>query len=224
MSWDTAVIELRTVLNDMADDRYCYRKKVFGDINGVNVSFKTFEFRRVTIFGNPATSAAPLGVYIGGVRLADNAIASDDPQSGEFTLVTPPVDNGEVVQATYYYQWFTDDELAGFLVGAARWLQLGSTYQNIPDGLTQAALYHAAKDALRKMAMRWTTRASSTFQLEDQPKKDSLDVAASYTKLASDYEKSALKYRDDFYEKSGQSLAAFSMSNYGAVSNVTPRQ
>lgn len=224
MSWDTAVIELRSLLNDTPDDRYCYRKKVFGDINGENVSFKTFEFRRVTNFFDATSSAAPLGIYLGGVRLDPSVIASDDVLTGEFRLVTAPQDTGLKLEATYYYQWFTDDELSGFLTGASRWLQQGDDFTVISGGLTQAALYYAAKDALRKMAMRWATRASNTFLLEDAPKKESMEIAATYSTMGAAFEKSGDKYRNDYYTKSGQSLEASFASNWGDASNVTPRR
>jgi hypothetical protein len=220
-SWTTAITELRTLLSDKPDDRYCYRKKLFGTIDGVNKTFKSFEFRRSTNF---TTATAPMGVFLGGVQLTLLQIASDDPTSGELTLVTAPTDTGVNITATYYYEWFTDIELGEFLTGASRWLQLGDDYTNVTGGLIQAALYFAAKDALRKMAMRWATRASNTFLLEDSPKKEALETAAMYGNMSEAYEKSADKYRDDYYKKSGQSLSAFSVSNWGAVSGVTPRR
>jgi hypothetical protein len=223
-SWTTAVQELRTLISDTPSDRYCYRKKVFGDINGVNVSFKTFEFRRVTNFTDPTLSAAPLGIYLGGTRLTLDQIASDDILSGEFSLKTAPSDTGIALTATYYFQWFNDDELTSFLVGASRWLQIGDDFTNVPGGLTQAALYYAAKDALRKMAMRWATRASNTFLLEDAPKKESMEIAATYSTMGAAFEKSGDKYRDDYYTKSGQSLEVSFASNWGSVGNVTPRR
>lgn len=223
MAWTTAVSDLRTLLNDLPTDRYCYRKKVFGDLNGVNVSYKTFEFRRQTDFTDGTSSAAPLGVYLNGVRVLPSAVASDDIATGEFSLVTAPADGG-VLQATYYYRWFEDTELDTFLVQASRWLQLGTDFTQIPDGLNQGALYYAAMLALQKMALRWTTRASNSFLLEDQPKKEALEVAKTYTDLAGTFSKDATKYRNDYYTKSGQSLAALSVSSFGHVSAVAPRR
>jgi hypothetical protein len=222
--WQTAKDELRALLNDLPNDRYCYRKKIFGLINGENKSFKTFEFRRTTNFADADISAAPLGVYLGGVRLESDAIELDDLITGELTLAEAPIDEGKELTATYYYQWFLDEELSDFLTAASRWLLLGSDYTSIPDGRSQAALYFAAKDALRKMAMRFALRASNTFLLEDLPKKESLEISKVYAEMAGVYEKSASKYRDDYYKKSGQSLAAFSLSNWGAAGDVTPRR
>ena len=221
-NWTTAVQELRTQLNDGGADRYCYRKRCFGDVNGANQSFKTYEFRRTTGF-NTNTTVAPEGVYVSGALLAYTAVSSDDLPSGEFILVTAPTD-GQVVEATYFYQWFEDAELETFLTGASRWLQIGDDFTNVSGGLTQAALDYASMLALRKMAMRWAMRASSSFLLEDAPKKQAAADAVSYSNMAGAFEKSAKTYRDDFYYKSGQPLSVQFASNWGQVSAVTPRQ
>jgi hypothetical protein len=229
MAWDTAVAELRNLLNDNPDDRYCYRKKLFGDINGTNQRFKSFEFRRTTNFTDETLSKPPLGIYLNGVRLSHTAVEYDNVLSGEFLLKVAPTETnsngtGSVLEATYYYQWFNDDELEEFLTSSAHWLLRGDSWDGIEFGLRPAALYFAAKDALRKMAMRWATRASNTFLLEDQPKKDAQDVANTYSTMSMAYEKSGDKYRNDFYTKSGENLAAISASDFGEVSEVTPRR
>ena len=225
-NWTTAVTELRELLNDQNDDRYCYRKKVFGNIDAVNKSFKSFEFRRITDF---TVATGPEGVYVNGVLQAPSAFSADDIATGEFTFVTAPPKqdgngNGSIITATYYYQWFLDTELSSFLTSASRWLQQGDDFTNIPNGLNQAALYYAAKMAMEKMALRWSTRANNTFLLEDAPKQQSMDVAKTYNEQGASFEKSALDYRNDYYTKSGQSLAAFSVSSWGSVSAVTPRR
>src|SRR5215210_7822064 len=109
MSWTTAAVDLRTLLSDGAQDRNAYRKKCFGDVNGVNTSFRTVEFRRVTDFTSQSGSAAPLGIYVGGVRVVYTGVASDDTSSGEFVLSIPPTP-GQDVEASYYYRWFLDTE------------------------------------------------------------------------------------------------------------------
>jgi hypothetical protein len=45
-----AILSLQTLLNDGPTDKLGYLKPPVGDINGTNVQFKTFEFRRVTNF------------------------------------------------------------------------------------------------------------------------------------------------------------------------------
>jgi len=226
MSWTTSVADLRTLLNDNAQDRYAYRKKVFGNINGTNKTFKTFEFRRVTDFTDAVLSAAPLGVYINGVRVDPANISIDDITTGEFTIgaaqAAPTV--GQVVQATYYTQQFLDSELVSFITRATQSLQLGNDPTQVDPALRDAVLYYAAAEGMKKLTMRWTQRASDAFLLEDAPKKEALGVAETYTKMADTYYADALKRRDDFYTRAGQALAPNFRSNWGAVGAVTPRR
>src|SRR5512135_546208 len=98
MSWSTAISDLRTLLNDNPLNRYCYRKKVFGKLDGVNVNFKTFEFRRVTDF---TTAELPLAVYLNGSPIDVSKIENDNTVTGEFALVDAPID-GDELTATYY--------------------------------------------------------------------------------------------------------------------------
>lgn len=226
MSWTTSLADLRELLNDGDDDRYVYRKKVFGQQNGTNKTFKTFEFRRVTNFTDATLSAAPLGVYINGVRLDPTKIVSDDIKTGEFTLATsqtaPAVT--DQVRATYYTEQFLDAELNTFITRATQSLQLGNDPTNVDPALRDAVLYYAASEGMKKIAMRWTQRASDAFLLEDAPKKEALGVAETYAKLSSDYYKEAFKRRDDFYTRAGQALAPNFQTSWGAVGAVTPRR
>ena len=224
MAWTTALSDLRNLLSDNVTDRYCYRKKVFGQINGVNLSFKTFEFRRVTNFTSAVT---PLGVYISGVRVLDTNVTIDDVASGEFTLAASvvPVD-GQIVQATYYTQQFLDSELTSFLTNACQsFLQLGSDFTQIDPALIEAALHYAAGNGLKKLSMRWSQRASDAFLLEDVPKKEAIGLADTISKLGMDYIKLATSLRDSAYtNRGGQSLGVNFVSNWGAVRAGTPRR
>lgn len=57
MSWTTAASDLRTSLSDNSKDKHCYRKSVFGELNGTNTRFKTLEFRRINNFAETDTLA-----------------------------------------------------------------------------------------------------------------------------------------------------------------------
>ena len=224
MSWTTALSDLRTQLADDANARLCHRKKVFGTIDGVNVTFKTFEPRRSQSFTDPGT-LSPIGVYVNGVRIANASITSDDQISGEFTLAVAPVAGANAkVEATYYHQLLTDTELTAFLTNASNWLLIGANYAQVPPGLIPAALSYAAKDAFKWIASRYTERASNAFLLEDAPKQEALKVAAGYTALADSYFKDASQLRDGYYTRSGQALAPNFASSWGHVSAVTPRR
>lgn len=226
MAWTTSLSDLRSLLSDNSDDRYAYRKKLFGQQNGTNKTFKTFEFRRVTNFMDAISSAAPLGVYIDGVRISPTNISTDDVHTGEFTFgagQTAPTVNQQV-RATYYSQQFLDAELTTFITRSVQSLQAGNTPDNVPPGLRDAVLCYAASEGMKKLAMRWTQRASDAFLLEDAPKKEALGVAETYAKMADDYYKDAIRKRDDYYKRAGQDLAPNYANNWGQVGAVTPRR
>ncbi len=139
MTWAAPESDLRTLLSDNAEDKYRYRKKVFGNTDGTNVLFKTFEFRRVTDF---TTAAYPLGVWVEGVLLTSTDIASDNPGSGDFELAAAPTVR-QKVEASYYIQWFLDVEIQNFLRLASNWLGMGDDYTQISPQLRPAALKYA---------------------------------------------------------------------------------
>lgn len=218
MSWATPTIDLRRLLSDGATDRYRYRKRVFGEINGTNTTFKTFEFRRVTDF---TAAAAPLGVYVNGVRLLPVGITTDYLATGEFVLATAPID-GDVVEASYYVQWFIDAELDDFIVKATNWLGLGSTPANVPDGLVPSAMKFAAAEAYLKQAMRWREALSEGYRVEDAPK-DGLTPADEFIKMSEIFRKEATQNRDEYYRRQGQPLQPLWGVVSGRVPNPTPR-
>lgn len=201
MSWTTAKQDLIIRLSDGPTDKYNYRKRCFGEINGSNRTFKTFDYRRITNF------TLISGVYIDGSVLAPNLILSDNVLTGEFVVdpsITPQ--DGSIVEANYYIQWFLDAELEDFLVQGSRWLLSSDQYINIPLGLTPATLEFAAGRAYSKMAERWRMSTSSTFKVEDSPK----DNPDNPTKNFSDLANAAYKQADElikmFYTRQRQNL------------------
>jgi hypothetical protein len=177
---------------------------VFGELNGINKLFKTFEYRCVTDFKSPST-VSPLGVYKNGVRLADTDIQSHDLEVGAFQLVTAPVD-GDVLDAAYYVQFFTTTEIKQFVTNAAKWLG-GATPETIAPGLQSAALEYAKGDAYAALALRYVEHASETYQLEDMPAADRTEAFKTYSGLSESAYKAATKKRDEFYTRQGQSLS-----------------
>jgi hypothetical protein len=224
MSWTTSTSDLRTLLNDNTNDRLAYRKKCFGTCDGTNTVFKTFEFRRITNF--TASNGATLGVFINGVQVLNTNISYDDVNSGEFSFVATyqPTGPTQVVTATYYTQQFLDSELVDLIIRATQSLGLGNDPTLVNPALQDAVLNYAASEGQKKLAMRWTQRASDVFLLEDIPKQESLKIADTYTNLADQYYKNAVKMRDDFYTRQGQTLAPNFINNFGYVSAVTPRK
>lgn len=223
MSWTTSIADLRSLLSDGPLDRIAKRKRVFGIVDGVNTRFYTFEFRRATDF---TTAVDPDGVYVNGAHVA---ASSDDLTSGMFTLASPPPRTAAgsistLVEATYYYQWFTDSELSGFLSNAARWLGQGSDPSVLVDGLIPAALQYAAKDGYYKMALKWRERASTAFMLEDAPRKEAIEAATGFEALVASSYKMAKEERNDFYTRQGQSNAPLFGTALGRARQITPRR
>lgn len=221
MSWTDAVLNIKTLLDEGDSDKLVYRKKCFGELNGTNLNFKTFEFRRVTDF----TSAEfPLGVWINGALLSSNDVTDDFKESGDFQLKVAPVD-GDVVEASYYHRWFTDDELIQFLVTASQWLAFGSDYTATGEGFRPSALKYAASEAYQKLALRWARRLSEGFLLNDAPATDQVGkMIEGYTKAALDYRAEAEKIRDDYYSRSGQQKQPLFGFALGTVQDNVPKR
>ena len=217
MSWATSRLDLRRLLSDGEKDKLRHRKRVFGNIDGTNATFKTFEFRRLTDF---TSATSPEGVYVNSVAVP---VTSDDQSNtGEFVLTTAPVD-GDVVDATYFIQWFLDEEIDGFLQDAANWI--GNTIaDDIPPGLRPAALHYGAQEAYQKLALRWAEYISEVYRLEDAPRDSSFKMVEQYEKSAQDMHKKSFDLRDDYYKRSGRSLQPLFGIVQGAVVDPVPKR
>ncbi len=220
MTWTTAQSDLRTALSDNATDKMRYRKTLIGTVDGVNTVFKTLEFRRTTNF---ITSSAPLGVYVNGVRLISTDITADFQDIGAVDLKVPPA-NGDRVEATYYLQWFNDDEINQFLRVASNWCNLGNDFTQIPEGLRPCNLDYAQGEAYQKLALRWSEKLSETFQLEDAIEKDRFAMIDNYAKWGAALKKGAAAARVDFYSRSGQNESPLWGNNVGPIFKVTPNE
>lgn len=218
MSWTTALDDLRLKLSDTPIDKLRAYKRVFGQIDGQNQVFKTFEFRRVTDF---TAAEAPLGVYLNQVRLESSAIQSDDLQTGFFTLAQAP-EEGSVLEAVYYVQFFLDQNLLDFLRLSTQWLGLGVDHQNIPAGLQGSALQYAAAEAYQKLAMRFSEHLSETYRLEDAPDAERFKLVDEYKRMSEDCRQSATTLRDQYYTRQGQPLQPLFGVNRGRVRDVAP--
>lgn len=216
MSWTTAVADLRALLSDGPTDKL-RQKRVLGNQDGVRVSFKTFEFRRVTNF---TTATAPLGVFIDGTAVT---VSADDLPTGVFTLAVAPT-NGQEIEARYFLQWFLDTELDTFLRSSSQWLNLGSDVTQIGPGLQPAALQYAAADAYQKLALRWAEHQSETYRLEDAPDGKIKSVADQYRSMSTDHRKLALSNRNEFYTRNGQALQPLFRSIAGNAKETVPQR
>lgn len=233
MSWDSAASDLRTLLSDNSKDKHCYRKSVFGELNGTNRRFKTLEFRRINNFTNgtapvppavdPTYTAPPLGVWKNGVILTNTDISSDNPETGDFELASAPAE-GDTVEASYYAQWFNDEEIQQFLRIACNWLALGDDFNQIPPGLRPAALKYASAEAYQKLASRWSQMLSEQYLRQDATEKNRFAIVDAWMKAADTNRKEAYKTRDDYYSRSGQSNIPYASSIQGTVPNPVPNR
>lgn len=219
MSWSTAVEDIRKILSDGPTDKLCYRKQVIGgDANGVNTVFKTFEARRISPFVSPT---APVGVFVNGVSAA---VTSEDLESGEFILTTPPVD-GDSIRATYYHQWFRDDEITQFAVSAAEWIGFSDDYTAITQDLRPAAKEYAAGLAYQKLQAKMAVNLAETYQLYDAPDKDRFNPVAQYATISKQKIDLAFKLRDDVYKgRKGMAGAPRFQTIRGHVRDVPPNR
>jgi len=114
MDWLTsdAITQLRSILGDGPADKWEFKVNAFPTPDGVTTRF---------FVGQTRVVADTLQVYLAGVATA----VSGTPlwSTGEFDLATAPGADDEL-QASFFYQWFLDRELAVFLDDAAQMLSL----------------------------------------------------------------------------------------------------
>lgn len=224
MAWTLitdAISDLRTLLSDGPTDKLCYRKRVIGDVNGTNLRFKSFEFRRVTNFKTDTDLS--LGIFVAGVRLDPaTQITSDSPAVGEAVIVTAPTNN-QRVEMSYYSQWFLDAELTVFLKNAAQWIGNGENPLTIPVGLQPAALYYAAQEAYHKLALRWAQRMAEVYKMEDAPTGENAPINP-YRGLAKDAKEKSETLRKNYYARNDQAAAPLFGFALGTVQEVVPKR
>lgn len=215
--WINAKPDLRRTLNDGDTDKLYHRKAVFGQVNGTNADFKTLEKRRVT---NLTTATAPLGVYVNGVIAA---VTTDDLEVGQFTLGTPPT-GGDIVEATYYVQFFLDSELDGFLADSSEWLGNNGDPLLTQEGLRPASLQYSAYLAYQKLAMRFHENLSTTYRLEDAPTEGNIKYLEWLNSMADGFLKRATSLRQNFYARNDQASAPLYAVAIGAVPRNVPNR
>jgi hypothetical protein len=228
--YQTGISDLRVLLSDQGDDRYIYRHRCFGPVNGTNIQFKTFFRRRVTNFTAALTGGE--GVYVDNVQVLEANIVSDDVETGELffasgTGTSPALSggfipqDGSVVEASYYYQWFDDNELDTFLQQASRWLQSNNDYTTTNPGLIEALIKYAASQCYTKMAQRWRQYMSQDYRVEDAPKDSPTYNTNEFLELAKYFRAEALATRTEFYEtRQGRALQPLFGSIRGRVRSL----
>lgn len=136
----TALVSLRRRLSDAADDKYVHQMEVDPEPDGIQTTFAVPDSRLV-----PDT----LEVTLDGVTIVPDDI---DLNAGRFTLSAP--DSNQKLRASYYFRWFTDDELADFLGQSCQLLggYDGVEDESLPAGLRPAVLGFGCYYAYMKKA------------------------------------------------------------------------
>lgn len=216
--WTTAIADCRMTLSDGDTDKLAYRKKVIGIQDGSNLTFKTFEARRIS---NLVVAVSPAGVFLDN---AAAAVASEDQESGEFTLSTPAPTDGQSLVATYYYRWFIDTELTEFLKSASNWAGFGDDYTLVPDAFQPAVKEYVAFLGYQKLVAKMSVNLAETYQLYDAPDEKRFDPVAMYMKISKQKFDLAVNLRDDVYSRKGQAKAPRSATLAGTVRDVPPNR
>jgi hypothetical protein len=217
-AWQTANTDVRTLMSDGPLDKLRWRKKLLGQIDGTNTTFKTFEARRITAL---VTATAPLGVYVNNAIVT---VSSEDMESGELYLASAPAP-GASVHASYYVQWFDDSEIVQFLVSASEWITGIDDYTSIPNNQWPCAKTYAAAAAYQKLSIKFATNLAETYQLYDAPDEKRFDPVKVYSDMATKMFKLAFELRDDTYKnRQGQALAPIFATRRGRVKDVAPNR
>ena len=157
-AWEvsSAISSLRSLLGDNATDKFEFKVDVFPTPDSVTKRF---------FVGQTRVDADSLQVYVAGIQTVSGApsgIVDLDAAKGSFDLGIAP--SGSVsVQASFYYQWFTDPELIEFLTSAGTMLGFESIADaGLPVGVRAATLDFAAYYAYMKKAAEFADSLVAT--------------------------------------------------------------
>lgn len=218
MSWTTSNSDLRALISDGAQDKYSFRKALFGNLNGTNKSFKTLDQKRITDFS--ASPAAPLGVFINNVAAT---VDTDYPIEGELVLHTAPA-NGDLVEASYYSQWFLDAEINEFLTTSTQWCASVDDVTSIESGLRPAILHYAASQAYQRLSLWFVRNLAATYKNEDDKTGGINPQAKLYAQSATSEMKLAETLRSQFYTRNDKYKSPMTRSLSGRVPSIQPKR
>lgn len=200
MSYTAAITELRQLLSDTQYHKKATDKRIIGAVDGVNVTFHAYDKRILS------------STFIVKVNGTEVDASLDDAIQGLITLTDPPGINSKVT-ASYYFQWWLDDELKTFLNKGAELTSFFSdaipddAYLKVGAGLKTAALYFSASYAMDSLINYLVNRRhSEEFLIEESGNDESafsqtIDAMRTASK---DFWEKAKWARDDFYKSQGK--------------------
>jgi hypothetical protein len=101
----SALVTLRSLLGDTVTSKFVFRGNASPPPDGVTQRFFAGDSRLV---------ANSLDVLVAGLPVAPSGVSGVDDLKGTFMLIPAPIAAAEI-HCSYYYQWFTDDELNDFI-------------------------------------------------------------------------------------------------------------
>lgn len=200
MSYDSAITELRQLLSDTSTHKKSTKKKLIGDVNGDNKVFHTYDKRILE---------DTLELYVNDLVVNGDV---DDAAQGKLTLNVAPDKNSKVT-ASYYWQWWSDDELKTFLnKGAELVSQVDNVapenaYLQVAGGLKTSALYFSASYALDSLINFLINRRHSQEFLIEEDGNDDNKFSATIGAMrdqSKEFWNKAKWARDDYYQRQGQ--------------------
>jgi hypothetical protein len=203
VSYTAAITEMRQLLADTEFHKRATKKKLIGKIDANNQTFFTYDKRLLE---------DSLEVYVN-----DEAVSFtlEDAIKGQLLLGDAPAKNTSVV-ASYYYQFWIDDEVKNFLNKGAeqvsQWTEatIDNAYLSIPGGLKSPALMFAASMATDSLISYMINRRhSEEFNIEQDGNDDNgfSSMITAMKDQAKHYWDRGVQMRDDFYKRQGKRSA-----------------
>ncbi len=211
----TARLDLRRFLNDGPKDRFIKQKGIapVGAIDGANTTFFTFEDRLVV---------GTLVVFVNGA--VASGVTLVDAVQGQFT-VTPAPAAQSTIRASYFFQYFLDEDLDEALDLATGELNETSDITLVPLGLKGAALNFSAYFAISKQVIRWSQRKSAQFQLEEEPiQQEPTNRSDLFERTAERFYKKAVEMRTSYYTRHGRRNAPAFNVYKPVIRQIAPRR
>lgn len=210
MNYTTAITELRQMIADTNMAKRVTRKTITGTADGNNQLFYTWDKRLYE---------DTFQLFINSELQDEDSFDVSNAVAGEITVKSAP-DKDSDMRASYYFQWWLDEELVNFLNKGAETIGLtdpnisrthtDSAYLLIPGGLKNGALKFAAHYAMDALVSRFIAdKHSAEFLLEQDGNTDIgyTELIKSLQAQASNWFKQGLQMRDDFYKRQGRQYA-----------------
>ena len=125
---------------------------IYGEQAKPSSDCRTFYFTR------PNWNQAPsqIRIYRNGHTIVNSGVTVDYTKGR--IILDEELSQAEWISADYQFDWFTDDQLTDYIIGAIQMYNHTTpfseySYVNLPDGAVRGVLYKAAADAIRELMM-----------------------------------------------------------------------